>query len=685
MIIRNIDGLVAFVKRNGLWALIDSMIRMRNTRTAVIIFILSCVACQTMVVHLYAQDGDFFFIQRPKLGLEGYCRLSEEKRQTPNYKLKTTDQKFLESMTIETNGWIYHPNLMEFYLFLEPEAQQETFQQTESALNQTQTYRKNIPVLAFDVGATFFKQKPLSLDIFANRTTAQIDFTNAYDSDIDSEQLGTRLNFNNPTLPVTLSLIHNKLDQNGFYESEAERNEGQLTIGHNAKKSVTQLNMIYLDSETTRTTFETLDFSTKTLSTELTNAYFITDDNRVRLDSRIYNLQADYNGLDQDTWLVSENLYWPFSDTLLTRYRADYNRNDFGGLTSQEADLSAGLTYLFDHLTTDLGAAAVMNRFDGGSVDLYKSNAGFFYHRPIPWGSIELNAAFDYGLTNRSGTPRIIPRQEQLVLPTGTETFLDKENVDLGSIVVTDSTGSTVYTENIDYRVEMVGEAVNISRTMLGAIADGQQVIVHYTYQMDTGYDDSRFGQKYGFSLTLWSFLYLTYSNGRIDQHILSGEPPNNPLHDTSNTVRLGLVKGWSDTEFLYDNRDRSNGNSSVTRSITERINLRPARNLFLNFTGSIGDRSFPDLNEKEKFYSVGTSMGWTPKPWCNFSLIGVYNDISGDRRDESTTEIGSTVKLIYGIWTGSVGYTLRDQQDQQYGNSLWRQQIIFRLTRHLW
>jgi hypothetical protein len=685
VIIRTIDGLVAFVKRNELRALIDSMILTRNTRTAVIILILSCIACQTMVVRLYAEDGGFFFIQRPKLGLEGYCRLEEEERQTPNYKTRTTDQKFLESMTIETKGWIYHPNLMEFYLSLEPEAQQEILRQTESVLNLEQTYRKDIPLLAFDVGATFFKHKPLSLDIFANRTMAQINFTNAVDSDVDSEKLGTRFNFNNPTLPVSLSLIHNKLDQNGFYQSEEERNEGQLTIRHNAKKSVTQLNMVYLDSETTRTTFETLDFKSKTLSTELTNAYFITDSNRVRLDSRMYNLQADYNGLDQDTWIVSENLYWPFSDTLLTRYRADYNRNEFGGLVSQDAGFSAGLTHLFDHLTTDLGVAAAMNRFDGGSVDLYKSNVGFFYRRPIPWGSVELNAAFDYGLTNRSGSPRIIPREERLALSTGTETYLDKKNIDLGSIVVTDVTSSTVYTENIDYLVEMVGEVVNISRTLLGAIADGQQVIVHYSYQMDTGYDDSRFGQKYGFSLALWSFLHLTYTNCRLDQHILSGEPPNDPLHDTSNTVRLGLVKEWSDTEFLYDKQDRSNGNSSVTRSITERINLRPGRNWFLNFTGSIGDRDFPELNEKERFYSVGTSVGWTPKPWCNFSLIGVYNDVSGDRRDESTTETGAAVRLIYGVWTGSVAYTLRDQQDQQYGNSLWRQQIIFKITRHLW
>jgi hypothetical protein len=677
--------LVAFVKHNELWALIDSMILMRNTRTAVIIFILCCVACQSAVSRLYAEDGRVFFIQRPKLGLGGYCRLEDEKRQTPNYEIKTTSQKFRESMVLETNGWVYNPNVMDFHLSLEPEWQQEFFQQSQSAINANQSYRKNIPVFAYDVGTTLLKHKPLSLDIFADRRFGQIDFTNSRDSDIDSEKLGTRLNYNNPTLPVSVALIHNKFDQSGFYQSEEERDEAQLTIRHNAKKSVSQLNMLYLNSETNRTTFESLDFSSKMLSTEFTNAYFITDDNTVRLDSQVFNIQADYDGLDQDTWIVSENLFWSHSKNLWSRYRADYNRQEFGDSVNEETGLSASLTYLFNQLTTDLGAAAVFNKFDGSSQDFYKSNIGFSYTRPIPWGSVELGAAYDYGITKRSGTQRIIPREERLSLSTGAETFLDRENVDLESIVVTDLTRSAVYAENIDYRIEMVGPVVYISRTLMGAITDGQQIIVHYSYQMDAAYDDSRFGQKYQLSLTLWSFLYLAYSNYRINQDILSGESPNEPLHDTSNTVRLGFVTKWSDTEFLYDNQDRSNGNSSVTKSVTQRINLRPARNCFLNFTGSIGNRDFPELNETERFYSIGTSMGWTPKSWCNFSLIAVCNNISGDRRDELNTEIAATVKLIYGIWTGSVSYRLRDQDDKQYGNSLWRQEIIFRITRYVW
>jgi hypothetical protein len=661
------------------------MTLMRNTRTAVIIFILSWFVFQTTASQLFAQDDGVFFIQRPKLGLGGYYRLVDEERQTPNLKTKTTNQKFRESMILETRGWIYHPNLMDFHLSLEPELQQQTFRQSQTA-TPTQSYRKNNSILAYDLGATLLKRKPLSLNLFANRKTGQIDFTNSPDADIDSDTLGARLNFNNPTLPASITLVHRRFDETGFYQKQEDRDEVQVKIRHNAKKSVTRLNMLYYNTDTTNTTFEATDISSKTMTTELTNAYFITDDNGIRLDSQIYNVRADYNGLDQNTWILSENVFWPHSKNLLGRYRADYNRREFGDSANEETRLSAGLTHhLHDRLTTDLGAAAVFNKFDGGSEDLYKSNLGFLYRRPIGWGSVQLGAAYDYGITQRSGSEKIIPTEERLTLTTGTQTLLDKENVDLGSIVVTDITGATVYTENIDYQVTMAGLNVSISRTLLGAIADGQQVNVHYSYQINEPYDDSRFGQKYRFALALWSFLHLAYSHARIDQDILSGEPPNDPMHDRFNTVRLGLVTKWSDTEFLYDNQDRTNGNSSITRSVTERIHFRPARNYFFNLTGNIGDREFPDSDETERFYSVGTRMGWTPKTWCNLSLIYVRNRINGDQRDELVSEFATTAQWVYGIWTGSVSYRLRDQDDKQNGNSLWRQEFIIKITRHLW
>ena len=662
------------------------MILMGKSRTTVIIFLLFWISFQTMVSQLYAQDAGRFYIQRPKLGLGGYYKLVDEERENPNNKTKTSDEKFRESMTVDTKGWIYHPNLMAFHLSFEPQWQQETFRQDEGAVNPNNSYDRDTSLLAYDVGTTFLKHKPVSLNLFANRKTGQIDLTNAQDTDIESETYGTRLNFNNSTLPVSIALIHHKFEQTGFYQSDEDRDEAQVTIRHNSKKSVSQLKMLYNKSDTTRTSFDTIDISSKMMSTEFTNSYLFTNDNRIRLDSQIYNINADYDGTDQNTLNFSENLFWTHSKNLLTRYRVNYSRHEFGDSVNEEKRLSAALTHhLFDKLTTDLGAAAAFNDFEGGSEDLYTSNLGFLYRQPFHAGSVELGTAFDYGITNRSGTPKIIPTETQLALSTATQTFLDKENVDLGSITVTDITGATVYTENIDYQVTTVGPLVRISRTLLGAIADGQQVTVHYNYRIDTAYDDSRFGQKYRFSLALWSFLYLAYSHYRIDQHIRSGEPPNDPLHDTTDTVRLSFVTKWSDTQFLYDKQDRSNDNSSVTRSITQRFTLRPARNFFLNLSGDIGDRNYTDLDEEERFYSMGSSIGWTPKSWCNFSLIYLRNKISGDLHDQLNTEFATTAKLIYGIWTGSVSYRLRDQDDKQNGDSLWRQEIIIQITRHLW
>ena len=665
--------------------LIESMIIELNTRTAAIISILLWFILHLSAPQLYAQDDRaFFFIERPKLELSGYYKLTDEERQTPNLKTKITNQKFRVSMSLETNGWIYHPNLMDYRLAVEPEFQRETFRQNQTATTLTRSYYGDTSLLAFDAGATLLKQKPVSLNIFANRKTGQIDLTNAQDSDITNETLGTRLNLNNPTLPSSIALIRRKLDQTGFYQSHEDRDEVHVRIRHNAKKSVTRLNMLYNNSETTRTTFETTDVLSKTVSTELNNTYSITDDNRVRLESQLYNVRADYNGQDQNSWIVSENLFWSHSKNLLTRYRADYSRNEFGGFVNKETRLSADLTHHYkDRLTTDAGVATAANKFDGGNTDLYKSYVGFLYHQPIPWGSVQLGALYDYGVTNRSGTQRIVPVQERFALSTGTETLLSKENIEPGSIVVTDITGVTVYAENIDYIVDIVGPNISISRTLMGAIADGQQVNVLYNYRINTPYDDSRFGQKYRLSLAMWSFFHLAYSLSRIDQDIRSGESPNNPLGDTSHDLRLGLVTKWSDTEFLYNQQDRTNSNSITTRSVTQRINFMPSRNYFVNLTGNIGERDFTDLNETERFYSFGTRIGWTPRSWCNLSLTYVRNNISSDQRKELQTEFATTARWIYGLWIGSISYRLRDQDDKQNGNSLWRREAIILITRH--
>jgi hypothetical protein len=660
---------------------------MRTRLPHIFLLILSCAALQLPLTSLMAQDAGIFYMQPPKLGLDVYYKLEEEERRTASLETKSTNQDIRESATLQTEGWIYHPNLMLYDLSFRPEWRQETYHQTQSPVASTQDSRRDTSVLDYDVSTTFLRKKPCSLDLFANRNTRRIDLTDARNTDLTSDTWGARLNFNNPTLPASFTYTNRRFGQTGFYRSDEDRDELQGIIRHNSRRSITELRVLHDETDrTTRSSLDTYQSDLKTTNSELTNTFFFTDDDRIRLDSQLYNIKAKYDGLDHDAWVVDENLYWNHTKNLLGRYRCDYSRRKFNDAVNSETLISAGLTHtLHDRLITDLGATATLDRFEGGNQDLYQSNLGFLYRRPVPWGSVELGAAYTYAVTNRSGQQSVIPTEDRLVLSTGTDTFLTRENVVTSSIVVTNIAGDVVYTENIDYRIEALGPNVRISRILLGAITDGQQVAVRYSYQIDTGYDDSRFDQNYRVGLGFGSNLFLTYTHGSINQNILSGQSPNEALDDTTDTVRLRYNTRWSETQILYDRRDRSNDNSSTTRSVNQLVYLRVARTFSFNFSGEIGDRDYTDLNEKERFYTLGATAAWTPRWWCHLSLVCLRNRISGDRQDMLYSEVTPTVKLFYGVWNATISYRLRDQKDYLSDDSLWRQELFFIISRRLW
>jgi len=649
--------------------------------------ILSCIFSLTTVFTSDALADGFFFIERPKLGLGTFYEFEEEIRTLPETETKNISHDLLEKVTIGTNGWIYHPNLLEYHLLFEPEWRQESFRQSYSSGGSTQTRKRDTSVLAYDGSTTLFKQKPFSLDIFGNRNTRQLDLSYTQDTDIESETYGTRLNFSNTMLPVSIEFMNRQLTQTGFYRSDEDHNEVQVKIRHNVKKSSTELNILYDDTDrTTWAASESSRIASTITNGEFTNTYFFTGDERLKLASLFYLSHEEYDNIKMDAWILTENFYWTHSKKLLTQYMFHFNQREVNGFETDEKELQAFLIHHLDNtLTTKLSAGAVFNDFAGGGEDRYRSNIGFIYRQPISWGSIELGAAYDYVVTKRSGNQNIIPTEANFVLSTGTETFMDRENVVIESIVVADMANAIVYTENVDYRIEEVGSKVRISRSLLGAITDGQRISVHYNYRFDAGYDDSIFEQDYRCSLALWSFLYLTYTHGRITQDILSGEPSNNALGDTYHTVHIQLDTKWAETQFLYDKQDRTNGNASITRSVRQLINLNLSRNCYLSFSGDIGDRNFPDINKEESFYSIGTSIGWTPKWWCSFSLIFLRNNISGDQQDMLYNEISPNVKLMYGVWSGTVTYRLKDQEDNQTGDSLWRQEVFVTINRRLW
>lgn len=633
-------------------------------------------------------DG-LFYIERPKLALDASYKFEKVKRTVAHNAAENTIQDVFEKVTLETGGWVYHENLLEYRISLQPEWRQEQFEQKQPTADPGRTRDRDTSMLAYDTGVTLLKQKPLSFYVFANRNRRQIDLSYTQDTEIESDMWGARLNLKNAVLPASVGFISRQSVQTGFYQSEDDRKELQAVIRHNLKRSVTELNFLHDSGERSNRAIADPDHVTidsVTTNSELTNTLFFTDGNRVRLDSQIYRSESDYGGTDYNTWTVNENLFWSHSQNFLARSAFNFNQREVNGVETENKNLNFLLTHRLEEVvTTNFGIGAGASDYVGGSEDRVQTNLDVIFRLAIPWGRVEVGSAFDYGVTRRGGGADVLPTEERLILRTGEDVYLRRENIELDSIVVTNISGTLVYTENIDYSVHAVGSEVLIRRTLSGNIADGQDVRVHYSYRVAAGYDDARYGQDYRFDLALWNFAYLTYTHDRKDQSILSGEPPPNLLDDTFDRLRLRFDVGWSETRLEYEKKDRNSGNSTTTSSVRQFINFRTFRSFAFNFSGQFGERKYTDTHEEETFYSVGTEMTWTPEWWCSFKLVYLMNDIAGDRQDMGYSMIFPKLQLNYGVWKASISYRFADQEDRAVENALERQRLFFIVSRELW
>jgi hypothetical protein len=253
------------------------------------------------------------------------------------------------------------------------------------------------------------------------------------------------------------------------------------------------------------------------------------------------------------------------------------------------------------------------------------------------------------------------------------------QNVDLNSIVVTDVTGTILYIENVDYTVQEIDSSVQISRTLVGAIADGQTVLVDYRFLSDPNFDDSVFGQAYDIQLYLWNALTLRYGYLRTDQNIVSGPPPENTVDDRAHAAEIRLNLGWTDTRFTYEDTDRSSDLSTTMWTASQTFRLRPVRRFLTDVTGSYGWTDFKDRGETQDQYGLSGRLFWVPAGWCRFRVEGSWQKISGDLQDTEDTNVTAALELSYRIWSGGIYYRrsdLRNNDQKQIKNEL-RVEII--------
>jgi hypothetical protein len=178
----------------------------------------------------------------------------------------------------------------------------------------------------------------------------------------------------------------------------------------------------------------------------------------------------------------------------------------------------------------------------GGSVNFSEATR---------FGSFGLSGSLRQERTDQESTEGAIQVFDERVTLTGTTPVdLANEFILPGTVAVTNSAGTQVFIEDVDYRLIIVGSVTSIQRLIDGNIFDGQTVLVDYQYLTSGTVKFDRLSANATASLEFLQHFYARFRYGQTDSDIISGELTT-PINDRQLfEVVLGgdipVFQGWN-------------------------------------------------------------------------------------------------------------------------------------------
>lgn len=626
----------------------------------------------------------FLKLEPPSLGATVKYELNRDERIVSGIRTTDTAQTVTERVELNGRGHLYHPALFQFGVKAAPEYTQRfrTYADTSGERSSDDTsFSPN-----YQLNATLLSQKPYTLTLFSQHLEAQTWASYSGATTIITDSYGADLALKYRLFPTSLGFSKSRAEQQGYYRSRSDWQELHLLTRHsNTISGESSLSSTY---STNRQLTDNLTSEIKTFNTIFSNQAKLTSDQRLRLSSNLQYTHQDATSNRTNSLFVNEQLQWRHLPNLQSLYLYSYRQ-----ITSRASDnywhsLEGRLTHtLYENLTTVAALAASRNETDGGRQDTGSGVLSTDYRRRLGgWGQLGVTLGLQEQYNRRTGDSGSVQvSNEPHSLSIGSDTYLNQSDVDLASIVVTNSSGATIYLHGVDYRVDQVGSSLLISRLPLGSIGDGQLVLVSYRYTRSSGYNDQLLTQQYGTSLELFRCLSFSYRYLRADQTILSGTPPDRLSDSRIHLASARFDQGWGESAFSYEDAVNNSDISYTRWEASQWLRLRYSNWLQANLRGYYGETSYRSVDDLKKSYGGTSGAYWSPKPWLRFTLEGYLERTSG-RLQRSINGGGKLdMEASYRLWSARIGYKYSDQHDQ-IGDYQRRNQILqFQISRTLW
>ena len=425
------------------------------------------------------------------LGGEFYAKGQWDSDQREVGSAKTDEQQRIlrEGVQIHTRGFAYHPNLLDWRMFADIGATQESYVRSGEEANTTGT------LTAYDLSGIFFREKFISADFGASRSDdlRDRDFGRSIRAIRDRYAGGVSTK---GKFPASLWAEHStRTEQGDTRSTDATTDKARFKISD--RRNVNWLTDLTFEHEDTQetSTFQsatggapfTEQFPVMRDELIITNVYkFGSGKEKHLLSGRIRWL--DRTGSYVDNLMSAEqSLYLNHSKTFSTFYSASYFTRETVGQAQDTIAASAGLTKkFFESLVVGLQGNTRDTQYSDGYGKYNRIAASADYTKKTLIGQFTSSLQISRENDDRGSDSGLFNvRNESVTLTDLTPRQLQRPNIVPGSIAVTDANDAVPYFEGLDYDLQSNGAFTQIVRKLPGtSITSGQTVHVSYAVQV---------------------------------------------------------------------------------------------------------------------------------------------------------------------------------------------------------
>ncbi len=433
---------------------------------------------------------------------------------------------------VMTHSYVYHPNFLLLDVGAGPILQRGSF------ANESGETRSSGTLYNLTGRATFLRDKPYRGSLFYEHLNPTLSVAPGQVINQEARRYGFDVSLLDPITPVPVTLdatrsrfkgrgadriIDDQVDRLNLRASRSFGALGLTQVHYQAAKQDSQSGSPNLPIQASSSSSQGLSADTR-LQFGAARQYSLA--NLISFDSQRYQLGAGAIPERKDARVLLD-LRAIHSADLHSFGSYNYSASDQGVLTSMLQAAAAGLSYaLSPQLSTTLGARTESNRTSRFDARAWGADGSVRYQRELPAGTGQASYGLRYERREQQSTaPQTSVIGERLMLSGTAFVTLAQQRVIAGSVTVSNVNRTQTFLEGMDYRLTVIGLDSRIQRAVGGNIADGQEVLVDYAYDVGGTYAFGQLDHNLGLSWAPTRYLNVHYRYFEASPHLISGAP----------------------------------------------------------------------------------------------------------------------------------------------------------------